>query len=228
MTWADFYLICFAVGFMFSLLSFLLGGLHWHLPHWGGAHGHVGGHLHLGHGAGHGHGTGHGSHAHNTGISPLNPITLAAFLAWFGGTGYLLTRFWTVWFVVGFGVAILSGLLGGGIIYWFLTRVLMSTEEDMDPADYEMIGVLGRVSSSIREGGTGEIIYSQAGTRRTCGARAEDGTAIAKGTEIVVTRYEKGIAYVRLWTEMAGEDSEVTVEARESDRDDLDKKEPAR
>ena len=35
MTWADFYLICFAVGFFFSLLSFLAGGLRWHLhlPH---------------------------------------------------------------------------------------------------------------------------------------------------------------------------------------------------
>ena len=35
MTWADFYLICFALGFFFSLLSFLAGGLRWHvnLPH---------------------------------------------------------------------------------------------------------------------------------------------------------------------------------------------------
>jgi len=214
MTWADFYLICFAVGFMFSLLSLLLGGLHWHLPHFGGAYGHVGGHLHLGHT--HTHAAGHGSQAHHargTGVSPLNPITLAAFLAWFGGTGYLLTRFWTVGFVVGFGVAIFSGFVGAAIIYLFLTRVLMSAEEDMDPTDYEMVGVLGRISSSIREGGTGEIIYSQAGTRRTCGARAEDGSAISKGIEIIVTRYEKGIAYVRLWTEMAGEDSVMTVES---------------
>ena len=44
------------------------------------------------------------------------------------------------------------------------------------------------------------------GTRRVCGARSEDGSAIAKGTEVVVTRYEKGIAYVRLWSEMSGED----------------------
>jgi len=28
MTWADFYLICFAVGFLFSFLSFFLGGIH--------------------------------------------------------------------------------------------------------------------------------------------------------------------------------------------------------
>ena len=106
-----------------------------------------------------------------------------------------------------------SGFVGAAIIYLFLTRVLMSAEEDMDPTDYEMVGVLGRISSSIREGGTGEIIYSQAGTRRTCGARAEDGSAISKGIEIIVTRYEKGIAYVRLWTEMAGEDSVMTVES---------------
>ena len=49
----------------------------------------------------------------------------------------------------------------------------------------------------IRAGGTGELIYSQEGTRRVAGARSEDGAAIPKGAEVVVTRYEKGIAYVR-------------------------------
>jgi hypothetical protein len=87
-------------------------------------------------------------------------------------------------------------------VFLFLTRVLISREENLDAADYEMVGVLGRTSMSIRENGTGEIIYSQAGTRRTCGARSENGEAIAKGAEIVVTRYDKGIAYVRLWDEM--------------------------
>ena len=84
----------------------------------------------------------------------------------------------------------------------------------MDPADYEMVGVLGRVASSIREGGTGEIIYSQAGTRRVCGARADSGQAIAKGDEVVVTRYEKGIAYVRRWEEMAEEGDALSSEQK--------------
>ena len=139
-------------------------------------------------------------------ISPFNFITATAFLAWFGGTGYLLTRFSGVWFVTGLGLAVVSGLVGGAIVFLFLSRVLISQEESMDPADYEMTGVLGRVSVPIRESGTGEIIYSQAGTRRTCGARGEDGTAIAKGAEVMVTRYEKGIAYVRLWSEISGEE----------------------
>jgi len=41
-------------------------------------------------------------------------------------------------------------------------------------------GVLGRVGSSIRTGGTGEMVYTQMGTRRVCGARSEDSSAIAK------------------------------------------------
>jgi hypothetical protein len=223
MTWADFYLICFAVGFAFSLISFLGGGARWrlhlpHLPH-GGAHvpmgGHVGGHVPLagGHGAvapgGAAGGVARGSARVTTdsSLSPFNFVTFTAFLAWFGGTGYLLTRYSSVWFAMGLGIAIASGLAGGGIIFLFLSKVLTSEDENMDPADYEMVGVLGKTSISIREGGTGEIIYSQAGTRRTCGARSEDGSAIAKGVEVVVTRYERGIAYVRLWSEMSGEDT---------------------
>jgi hypothetical protein len=206
MTWADFYLICFAVGFCFSFFSFVLGSPrgHFHFPH---AHGPAsGGHLDAGRVAT-GHGPGNGAGAKGTGgghVSPLNPPTVAAFLAWFGGTGYLLTRYSTL--QVGFGLlaSVASGLVGGGIIFVFLTKVLMSEEENMDPADYEMVGVLGKVSSSIREGGTGEIVYSQMGTRRVCGARSDDGGAIGKGTEVVVTRYEKGLAYVRLWSEMSG------------------------
>src|SRR5947209_4760727 len=121
MTWADFYLICFAVGFAFSFLSFLLGGVHWHLPF----HIHVGGHGHIPH-VHVGHAPAANSQTHGSTIAPINPMTLAAFLAWFGGTGYLLTRFSTIWFFFGMIWAIVAGLLGAAIIFFFMTRVLMS------------------------------------------------------------------------------------------------------
>jgi membrane protein implicated in regulation of membrane protease activity len=212
MTWADFYLICFAVGFCFSFFSFVFGGARagrLHLPH---AHGHVA-HPPSGSIPGHGPAAVHGAASAgsyssagtraDSGVSPFNFASLMAFLAWFGGAGYLLTRYSGLW--VGFGLlaSVASGLVGGGVVFLFLSRVLISDHEDMDPADYEMVGVLGRVTSPVREGGTGEMVYAQMGTRRVCGARSEGGSPIAKGTEVVVTRYENGIAYVRLWSDVS-------------------------
>ncbi|MFZ0863659.1 MAG: hypothetical protein WB781_11480 [Candidatus Sulfotelmatobacter sp.] len=218
--WSDFYLICFAVGFCFSFFSFVFGGARFgrlHLPHFHGhsvptAHGPIaGGHAPIAHGTAASHATGANQAARGSNVSPFNPPSLAAFLAWFGGTGYLLTRFSTMWVGLGLLLSVVSGIGGGGIIFLFLSRILISDEENMDAADYEMVGVLGRLCVPIREGGTGEILYSQAGTRRVCGARSEDGSAIAKGTEVVVTRYDKGIAYVRSWSEMSGENHSETA-----------------
>jgi membrane protein implicated in regulation of membrane protease activity len=141
-------------------------------------------------------------------ISPFNLLTLTAFLAWFGGTGYLLARHSTMWFFTALGVSLLSGTGGAALIYLFIARVLSSPDEALDPADFDMVGVLGKLSVQIRAGGTGELVYSQAGTRRVCGARSENSAAISKGTEVVVTRYERGIAYVRPWSELAGEETE--------------------
>jgi membrane protein implicated in regulation of membrane protease activity len=205
MSWSDFYLICFAVGFLLSAISFIGGGMRWHLhlPHFPHVDGHVGaGHPPVAHGSANGAPT-HTNHQAQ--ISPLNFVTLTAFLAWFGGAGFLITRFSSLRFALGLLIAMAAGLFGAAVVFLFLTRVLISHEENMDAADYEMVGVLGRISMPIRENGTGEIIYSQAGTRRTCGARSENGNAMGKGTEIMVARYEKGIAYVKRWEEVSGE-----------------------
>ena len=202
MNWSDFYLICFAVGFCFSFFSFVFGSSRFgklHLPHF---HGHAVGHVPTAHGPAAAQGSAAG---HGVSISPFNTPSIAAFLAWFGGTGYLLTRFSALWVGTALFLAVVAGLLGAAIIFFFLAKVLMSDQEFLDPADFEMVGVLGKLSVPIREGGTGELIYSQMGTRRVCGARSEDGNAIARGTEVVVTRYDKGIAYVRLWSELSGE-----------------------
>ena len=189
MTLADFYLICFALGFVLSVLS-LLGSMHLHLPDF---------HIHIG--------GGHAPVAHGGGgdageLAPINFGTIAAFLAWFGGTGYLLARFSTFWFLLGFAMACASGFVGAAIVFFFLAKILIRHDEELNPADYDMVGVLGTISSNIRPSGTGEMIFSQAGARRASPARSDDGVGIFKGTEVVVTRYERGVAYVRTWDEL--------------------------
>jgi membrane protein implicated in regulation of membrane protease activity len=187
MTLGNVYLVCFLVGLVLSVLSALAGTLHLphvHLPHVGAA----------GHGAPLGRG-----HAHGGKLAAINIGTVTAFLTWFGGAGYLMTRFYGRWWWVGLLVSVGVGMAGAAVVLWFVAAVLVSDEENLNPADYQMVGVLGRITSPIRAGGIGELVFSQQGTRRAAGARSEDGTPIPKGAEVIVTRYEKGIAYVRLW-----------------------------
>jgi hypothetical protein len=188
MSWADIYLICFIVGFGLSLVSAFGGFIHIHHGHM--HHGHVG-HVHVGHG-----------HDASSGVSPFNFSTLTAFLAWFGGVGYLLTKFSGVWLWLSFLLAVIGGLAGATLVFLFLAKVLLANERPMDPIDYEMVGVLGQLTSAIRPGGTGEMSFAQEGARRSAPARAEDGAEIEKGAEVIVTRYAKGIAYVKRWDEM--------------------------
>ena len=205
MTWQGFYLACFLLGFALSVLAFLGGSLHW--P--GGAfHGLPKGFPHVGdlHGAG-AHGPASGAPTHGSSVPRYNFATFMVFLAWFGGVGYLLSKRGSLGSVAILAAASGAGLAGSAVIVVFLTKVLLRHERFLEASDFEMVGVLGRVTVPIRAGGTGEIVYSQASTRRSAGARSDSGGAIERGTEVVVTRYERGLAYVRPWKELAGEES---------------------
>jgi membrane protein implicated in regulation of membrane protease activity len=195
MSWTDFYLVCLIVGLALALLSLMLGAFHIDLPrHWGGFS--FGGHVHLSP-FGHGHG-GHGSGPE---VAPANFSTLMVFLAWFGGAGFLLTgtlhcRAW-----LALPGAVTSGVFGAYLVYLFVARVLTAQDQTMRPGDYRLPGMLATVTLAIRAGGTGEIGYVQGGTRKGAAARGEDDCPIANGEDVIVTRFENGIAYVRRFEE---------------------------
>jgi membrane protein implicated in regulation of membrane protease activity len=197
MSWQAFYLGCFGVGLMVSVVSFLSGALHLHLP--------VKWHLHVKlpstcdlrtgaaarspaqHGASH--------------FPFFNSASLMVFLAWFGGVGYLLTTHARLWYLTVLGLATIAGVAGAALITSFMVKVLDSPDAALEPMDFQMVGAVGKVNIAIRSQGTGEIIYVQGGTRRSAGARSDDGKPLSKGAEVVVTRFERGIAYVRPWDE---------------------------
>jgi membrane protein implicated in regulation of membrane protease activity len=206
MNWSEIYLVCFGVGTLWSLLSILLGGMH--SGH--GAHGHAHfGHSHIGHGA-HGHAHGHGGPssgwANWLGVL-LTPGAIAVFLAWFGGIGYILTRHSSFGTALDLAIAILLGSVGALLLGSFL-KWLQSHEKPLEAADTEIIGMLGRVSCAIRPSGVGEMIFVRDGSRRAVPARSEDGNEIMRDEEVVVTRYEKGIAFVRTWAALTQSDAD--------------------
>jgi membrane protein implicated in regulation of membrane protease activity len=204
MTWASFYLVCFLAGLFLSAFT-LLGGMghfggggHVHVPHL--PHAHVPHVAHLTHG-----GAANGAQGGGT-VPWWNAFSIMIFLCWFGAAGYLLTRYGSFVATVVVVLAAICGLIGGAIIFLFLTRVLMPHEHELTADETDVVGAVGRVSSAIRPSGTGEIVYEQLGALRSAPARSEDGEPIQKQEEVFVVRYEKGIAYVRRWAE---------VEARE-------------
>ncbi|HLJ79710.1 MAG TPA: NfeD family protein [Acidobacteriaceae bacterium] len=204
-----FYLICFTLGLTLTILSALGAFTHLHF-------GHV--HMHLGHAHAHVHIPGAKGAVSKGGVSPINGFTLAAFLCWFGGCGYLLTRSGDFALLTILLLALITGLAGGAILFWFLVRVLLPHERELTAEETAIVGMYGLVTSPIREGGTGEIQFSQNGSRHSAPARCDADGMLALGTEVVVMRYEQGIAYVRAWDEIAGEASSTSAKSSTSNQ----------
>jgi hypothetical protein len=106
-------------------------------------------------------------------------------------------------------LAALVGLVGAGLVFMFLLKVIWPRQAIMRAEDYDPVGSVGRVSSPIRAGGIGEVIYTRGGTRRSAGARSVGDKPLERGTEVVITRYERGMAYVQPWEEFVSEERRV-------------------
>src|SRR5664279_770427 len=126
MSWSDFYLMSFLIGFSLSVISFLAGAVHLHLPfniHFP-FHGHFGGHGGVHAGSGHGvqHGGGHGQSGGH--ISWFNAFTALAFLTWFGGTGYILTKKSHLIAFLSMAIAVVACLLAASLVFKFMARLM--------------------------------------------------------------------------------------------------------
>jgi membrane protein implicated in regulation of membrane protease activity len=213
------FLACFVFGALFTLVSLVLGvGGHGlaHISH--GFHGP--GHLHPG--AGHAsteHGHAVSGHAGASGVGSLpllNASSAIGGLTWFGAAGYLLSRLGGDWAVL----AVLLGALLAGAIGWYLVArflgFVLAGEREMDPADYRLEGTVGQLTVSIPAGGTGEVVFSKVGSRRSEAARALDGEPIARGSEVVITSYSDGFATVQPWGEFLAARDQVAAQNREA------------
>ena len=165
------FLVCFLVGLSLSVLSFA-SAHHLHfMKH----------HVH------------HGRGGARSRLSAVNMTAITAFLTWFGGAGLVVAQTTHLGALPDSAIALVAGVAGGSIINR-LIRALARSERPLEPST--IVGKVAKVTSSIRAGGTGEIVYSLHGTRHAEAARAESDAGIDKGTRVVVVRHERGIAYV--------------------------------
>src|ERR1700675_779661 len=159
MTWTDFYLLCFIVGFTLSVLSFLGGAAHihlpfkWHLPFHG---------WHRASGL-----AGRGMPHVRGGLSWFNAMTIMTFLAWFGGIGYMLSTHSRLVAIAALLIAFISGLIAAGFVFKFMARIVKVSDAQMLDWDYRIEGTVGTISSPVRENGIGEMIFEQRGVRKS-------------------------------------------------------------
>jgi hypothetical protein len=192
----------FFFGLIVTGLAFALGVADLSVGHFGDI-GHVGPHGHL---PGHGHTAARGATrgARSDLIQPFNIGTIMAFVTWFGGVSYLVRNGLGWWAIVALPIGLLAGLFAGYFVFLIL-RALQSGERVLLAEDYRIEGVIGHLSSSIREGGTGEVIYEQRGVRQVSAAKSATGLPIGRGAEVVIVRREHGVAYVEPWESFLGD-----------------------
>ena len=128
---------------------------------------------------------------------------ISAFAGAFGASGYLLTRPGRMGAMVGTIVAVVIGTLAGALAVRVVRRAAAFVpEHDPDDPRYVLQGHVATVTSPIGPASDGEISYVLEGTRHTVRARGLDGTAAARGTEVVIERIENDVAYVEPWVEV--------------------------
>lgn len=200
-------LILFFFGLAFTSISLLFGAFDFGGP----AAGHVG-HGHLGdiHA--------HGNTNHSSDANVFNVATLLAFSTWFGGTTYLLRNGAGLHVIISIFAGIVAGAVGAFLILRMLQWV-KGKETFLDARKERLTGSIGRVTSPIRDGGVGEIVYEMNGVRQVSAARAPIGLSIIRGSEVIVLRREHGIAYVEPWKALEASDdweSRFELEAKTS------------
>jgi len=163
-----------------GLLVFSLGGH-------GDAHGHdFGG----GHAAGHDVG-----HDHNP-FKFLSLRTLTYFLAVFGGVGAVLTYFWKGAAPLVLLVAMVSGL-GIGTLTSAVFEYLRKTGSGDREADDSFVGLTGRITLPITQGGLGKVLVQRGDRSFELLAQPFDSTtAPSTWKAVVVVEMNKGTAIV--------------------------------
>jgi len=238
------FIACFLLGFLFFIVTALLGNLgHSHIGTHGIAH-HIavnGGTHHTGvpTGASHtgssaAHGTSHAQTVqaggeHSLGATLwafLNPTAIMLFLLGFGFFGYVFHNATNLLLPFTLILAAIGGIGVAAILLYLLSRVLGSGEANTVQDISDRTGLLGKVSIPIKENNIGEILYtSPGGMRKSIPARSSDGKQIERDQEVVVLNYAHGIAEVDTWEHFINEEStrDSQVAAAPTSEDELAK-----
>jgi membrane protein implicated in regulation of membrane protease activity len=123
-------------------------------------------------------------HGDAGGPSVFSARIMASFLTAFG-VGGIVGRYYGLSHPAASGTGVVAGIVMSGLVYQF-ARILYSQQAS---SELHMTGVIGRfaeVSVAIPAGGVGQITLSSGGERTEHIARSADGTAVGRGSQVVI------------------------------------------
>ena len=181
------YEIIFWVGVIYTVVTFLLGGISGILHLDGNIDSHLDGHIH---------GQVDGYNVSPTfSVFPLKPITIVSFLTVFGGVGTLGSKNGLNQILI-FIIAFFSGLLASTLLYKFVVIPLYKAQNTSAVYQKQLIGVKAIVITPVLKDGFGTISYVVNGTKYTAPAKHVNKEAIAQGQEVLIFKIEDNVFYV--------------------------------
>ncbi len=122
----------------------------------------------------------------------FSPVTLATFMAVFGGMGLICT--------VGLGLDARLSLLIAGLVAIVASlamaalygRLLVALHGSTDIRETDMVGIEATVITPIPADGIGEVLFEINRERMSRPARSADNTAIARGTTVEIQHASGG------------------------------------
>lgn len=182
--------VCFYTGVLYTLISFVLG----HLLDFAGVNGHVDTHVDMNmHGDG---GVDFHGHVSDASVSPLKPVTIAAFVTVFGGTGMILMKN-SYGAAAALGAATGLGLAVSYMLFRFIIVPLSRAQNTSAISQFELIGSLAHAVLPMKDEVFGKISYTVEGNTYSAPAKSVDGAAIPKGVPVVIIDIKKNIFYVK-------------------------------
>lgn len=129
-------------------------------------------------------------------IFPIKPITIVSFLTVFGGIGMIGT-YKGLNAVLLFIVALVSALITAFILYKFIVVPLYKAQNTSDVSQKKLIGMRAKVIAAILEDGYGMISYVVNGKRYNAPAQHISKKAIAQGEEVSIYHIKNNLFYVQ-------------------------------
>ncbi|UZW15450.1 NfeD family protein [Clostridium pasteurianum] len=171
------YTIIFFVGVIYTLVTFLFGGLLGIID--AGLDAHIDTSL-------------DGSDPF---ILPLKPITIVSFITVLGGVGIIGTHYKFNWIAI-LVISIILGLIVSVLLYRFIVVPLYRAQNTSAVYQEKLIGMTAVVISPILENGFGTIAYVVNGSKYNAPAQHVGKEEIKQGQEVLIYEIKNNVFYV--------------------------------